>query len=153
MVQESKTFQVVIDTPDGQVIEADYSAAKVPALDGYMGILPGRSPVAAVVTTGMITLQPTRGEAAELFVSRGFLQVHDDRVHILAEECKPLEQLDAERAWDLLQQAYKLPRETPEQRTARDEAIHAARLRFSLAQRGREGMMNLDEMLSRGLDE
>ena len=72
---------------------------------------------------------------------------------VLAEECNPLEQLDAELAWDLLQQAYKLPRQTDEQIAVRDEAIHAARIRFSLAQKARKGMMSMEQMMSRGVDE
>ncbi|MBN1941720.1 MAG: F0F1 ATP synthase subunit epsilon [Phycisphaerae bacterium] len=128
-----------------------YVGLTAPALDGYLGILAGRAPLTAVVTTGQITLRPLDGPAEELFVSRGFLQVHDRTVTILAEECKPIGQLDAERAWDLLQQAYKLPRETSEQIVYRDEMIHAERIRFRLAQKGRKGAMNMEQALRRGL--
>lgn len=149
---EDKTFQVVIDTPDGQVREGRYVSVKAPALDGYVGILAGRAPMTAVVTTGSLTLTPAKGETEELFVSRGFLRVADDCLAVLAEECMPIGELDAERAWDLLQDAYKLPRETPEQEASRHEAIHAGRLRFSLAQKARKGMMSMQEMLGRGQD-
>jgi F-type H+-transporting ATPase subunit epsilon len=149
---DRKTFRCHIDTPDGRVLAGVYAAVTAPALDGYIGILAGRAPLTAVVTTGQITLTPPRGAPENLFVSRGFLQVHDDTVSILAEECTPIGQLDAERAWDLLQQAYKLPRETDEQIAHRDEVIHAERIRFSLAQKARKGMMSMDQMLSRGLE-
>jgi F-type H+-transporting ATPase subunit epsilon len=147
-----RTFEVVIDTPDGQAARGRYVSLNVPALDGYVGVLAGRAPLTAVVTTGSITLTPEAGEPEELFVSRGFLQVADNRAAVLAEECKPIGELDAERAWDLLQDAYKLPRETPEQEATRQEAIHAGRVRFRLAQKARKGMMSMQEMLGRGAD-
>lgn len=149
---ERKTFRCHIDTPDGRVLAGVYVSVTIPALDGYMGILAGRAPVTAVVTTGQITLTPAEGTTEELFISRGFLQVHDETVTILAEECKPLARLDAERAWDLLQQAYKLPRETDEQIAHRDEMIQAERIRFSLAQKARKGMMSMEQFLRRGAE-
>jgi F-type H+-transporting ATPase subunit epsilon len=150
MAKSAKTFHCRIDTPDGRVAEGEFVSAKLPALDGYIGILVGRAPVAAVVTTGLITLTPLEGQAKELFVSRGFLQVSRNNLVVLAEESKPVDQLDRDRAWDLLQQTYKMPRETVEQVAMRDEAVYAARVRFSLAQRGRKTMTSVEQMLSQG---
>lgn len=149
---DRKTFRCHIDTPDGRVLAGVYVSITAPALDGYIGVLAGRAPLTAVITTGQITLTPPQGPPEELFVSRGFLQVHEDTVSLLAEECSPLSELDPERAWDLLRQAYKLPRETEEQIAHRDEMIHAERIRFGLAQKARKGMMSMDQMLSRGLE-
>ncbi len=147
-----KTFHCRIDTPDGRVAAGDYVAANLPALDGYIGILPGRAPVTAVVTSGQITLTPPAGETQVFFVSRGFLQVHENTMTVLAEECQLLRELDAERAWNLLQQAYQLPRETKEQIAHRDERIHAERIRFSLAQKVRKGTVDAEQMFTRGLE-
>jgi len=151
MVKSGKTFRVEIHTPDGPVEGGEYISANIPALDGYMGILPGRSPVTAVVYTGAITLTSPDSQVHELFVSRGFLRMAGNVLTILAEVCKPSGDLDAEIAWDLLQQAYKLPRETSEQEALRDEAVQAGRIRFRLAQKARKGMMSLDELMSRGM--
>jgi F-type H+-transporting ATPase subunit epsilon len=151
MARSDKTFRCRIETPDGTILDKDVAGAKVPALDGYVGVLPGRAPLTAVVYTGMIGLTLPDGQAEELFVSRGFLRVSDDVMTILAEECKPLDQLDAEQAWDQLQEAYQLPRQSDAQFATREEAVHAARIRFSLAQRARKGMMSMDELMSRGL--
>jgi len=103
------------------------------------------------VYTGAITLTSPDSQVHELFVSRGFLRMAGNVLTILAEECKPSGDLDAEIAWDLLQQAYKLPRETSEQEALRDEAVQAGRIRFRLAQKARKGMMSLDELMSRGM--
>ena len=151
MEKEAKTFHCEISTPDGPVLAGEFVSANLPALDGYMGVLAGRAPVTAVVTTGLITLDEAEGEHQELFISRGFLRVHENSMAILAEECKPAAELDPEAAWDMLQRAYKMPSETDEQQGIRDEAIASGRIRFSLAQKARKGMMSLDEMMSRGL--
>lgn len=138
MADSGKTFRCEISGPDGPVTDEAVHSCVLPAADGYMGIMAGRAPLAAVVGTGQITLTDADGEKRELFVSRGFLRVRENHMTILAEECKPLEDLDAEEAWDLLQQAYALPQETDEQRALRDEALQIGRTRFSLAQKIRK---------------
>ena len=151
MDKENKTFYCEISTPDGAVLEGEFVSVNLPAVDGYMGVLAGRAPVTAVVATGLITLEKAGGESEGLFVSRGFLRVHENNMTVLAEECKPIADLDPEVAWEILQRAYKMPSDTAEQREIRDEAIASGRIRFSLAQKARKGMMSLDEMMSRGL--
>ncbi len=151
MDKDAKTFHCEISTPDGPVLDGEFISVNLPALDGYIGILAGRAPVTAVVATGLITLEAAEGKPTELFISRGFLRVNENNLSVLAEECKPTSELDPEDAWELLQRAYKMPSDTDEQREIRDEAIDSGRIRFSLAQKGRKGMMSLDEMMSRGL--
>lgn len=151
MKKEPKTFHCEINTPDGRVLDGEFVSVNLPAIDGYLGILANRAPITAVVSTGLVTLESARGETEEIFVSRGFLRVHENKMTVLAEECKPVAQLEPEVAWDLLQRAYKMPSETDDQRSLRDEAITAGRIRFSIAQKARKGMMSLDEMMSRGL--
>ena len=138
-------------TPDGKIADGNYTAVKVPALDGYMGILANHAPIAAVVTTGIITLTKPDNSQKEFFVSKGFLEVAENCVKILAEECMPTNKLDAEKSWDILQEAYKMPRDTKAQEASREEAIHAARTRFSIAQKARKSTRNLDDILKSGL--
>ena len=147
-----KKFRCEIHTPDGEITVDELVCIQVPALDGYMGIMANRAPVLAVLSTGVLTLRESSGEERQLFISRGFCQVGQNVCTILAEECLPLGELNPERAWEILQRAYKLPSDTNEQRELRDEAINAGRTRFRLAQKNKEGMMSLDEMMSRGLE-
>ena len=137
-VAADKMIHCRIHTPDGTVCDEQAVGVQLPASDGYMGILPNRAPVTAVVATGLITLNRTEGEPIELFVSRGFLQVNQNELTVMAEECTPVEKLDAEHAWDLLGRAYKLPQDTAEQRSLRDQAVDSGRIRFAMAQRGRK---------------
>ena len=150
--QQDKTFRYEIYTPDGTTCRGECVSVTMPALDGYMGVLRGRSPVTAVLRTGEITLEISPEKTESLFISHGFLQMADNCCVILAEECKPLGDLNPERAWELLQRAYRMPSDTDEQITARDEAIYDQRIRFGLAQKAHKGMMSMEAMLSRGME-
>ncbi len=151
MAKDRKTFRFEVHTPDGPGGEYELSALNVPALDGYMGVLAGRAPVTAVVTAGLAKFTLVDGQEEERFVSRGFLRVSNNAASLIVEECVTPDQLDAEKAWDILQQAYALPSDNAEQVKLRDEAVDAGRLRFAIAQKARKGMMSLDGMMSRGL--
>lgn len=150
-MQSPKTIHCEILTPDGITASGDYVCVTVPALDGSMGILANRAPIAAVVTTGLVKLRDANDKDTELFVSKGFLRVASNRATILAEECCKATELDPEKAWDILQKAYKMPRDTKAQEAIREEAIAAARIRFSIAQKARKAMGSLADVFSKGL--
>ena len=90
MSRGMKHFRCEVNTPDGAVFEQDVRSVNLPALDGYMGILPNRAPLTAVLATGVITIEPVGGETRKLFVSHGFCRVCQNHMSILAEECKPV---------------------------------------------------------------
>ncbi|MBS3821738.1 MAG: F0F1 ATP synthase subunit epsilon [Planctomycetes bacterium] len=141
-----------VHTPDGPALEGEYVSINVPARDGYMGILRNRAPVTAAVGAGQMTLNPTeQGEPERYFVAGGFLQVRDNQMTVLTEECVALNKLDAEEAWNQLQDAYKLPNVTDEQEQIRDEAIRNARIKFSLAQKARKAERSSEDVFSKGL--
>lgn len=154
MSLEDVKIRCEIYTPDGPALEGEYISVVVPAQDGYMGILRNRAPVTAVVGTGQMTLTPSEGAKPELyFVAGGFLQMRDNHLNVLAEECVAFEKLDAEEAWEQLQAAYKLPMETDAQEALRDEAIANGRTKFSFAQKARKdkGERSSADILSQGL--
>ena len=151
MASEARTFHCHIDTPDGPVLEQELVGVKVPLYDGYMGILANHAPITAVLGTGLITMRQLAGQAEELFLSRGFLRFDDNTLAILAEECMPVSQLDLETAWELLQRAYKLPSDTEEQRTLRNDAIAAGRIRFALVPKKDGENRSVEEMMRKGL--
>lgn len=155
MDSDAKKFYFEIFTPDGVRFQGDVNSVTLPALDGYMGILAGRAPVTAIVATGTITITKA-AEAGEesWFVSHGFCQMRQNHLTLLAEESKPLAELDPEHAWDMLQRAYKMPKDTIEQRSLRDQAVHNCRIRFALAQKAKKAktgeMMDFNSFMSSG---
>lgn len=66
--------------------EADSVIA--PALNGDIGILPGRQPVLAVLRPGKVRITPKDGEKLTFAVDTGFLSVDDDHVQVVVDNSK-----------------------------------------------------------------
>jgi F-type H+-transporting ATPase subunit epsilon len=138
MVDFRRPFQCEVITPETKVFAGEVVSAIFPAPDGLVGVLGGRGPLVTLLGSGSFTVRGMDGRREEYFVTGGFARFCDNALTLLAEECLPIEAIDAERAWDEIQQAQKLPRETPEQIALRDEALEAARAKFKLAQKFRK---------------
>ena len=57
----------------------------VPAVDGRLGILPGRQPVLAALQAGVVEIQPSTGETVKVQVEEGFASVDSDFVTVVVE--------------------------------------------------------------------
>ena len=134
-----KSFALEILTPDGSICREDVSSVQFPARDGQVGILPDRAPLIAIIGAGRLSAAPVSGEKRTFFVSGGFVQVRETGTAILAEECTPVEKLDAEQLWAQLQEVRKLPADTDEQYAYRSELIAEAQMRFKLAMKRTPG--------------
>ena len=96
-----------IVTADKQVFSGDVDSIIVPALTGYMGILPGHAPLLAELGFGEIVF--TTGNTMEdVFSSWGFVEVLPDRVVILAQTAELSSDIDLKRAEEAKARAEKL---------------------------------------------
>ena len=129
----SKSVTLEILTLTGSVFKEEVSSVQFPAPDGQVGVLPGRAPLIAVIGAGRLSAAPVTGEKRTFFVSGGFAHIREKGMTGLAEECTPVEKLDAEQLWDDLQKVRKLPAETDEQYAYRTELIVEAQMKFKLA--------------------
>ena len=94
-------------TADKQVYSGDVDSIIVPALTGYIGILPGHAPLLAELGIGEIVF--TAGDAAEdVFCSWGFVEVLPGRVVILAQSAELSSDIDLKRAEEARARAEKL---------------------------------------------
>ena len=78
---ESKLKCVVV-TPETTVLETDAEFVAFPALDGELGVLPGRMPLVARLGHGLLRYK-LGGAEKSLFVSGGFAQVQSNVVTLL----------------------------------------------------------------------
>jgi F0F1-type ATP synthase epsilon subunit len=108
-----------------------------PASDGKVGVLGGRSPMVALLGVGELIVTHDKADSREYFICRGFARMSNDQLVFLAEEACEISKLNAEQAWEQLQQAQASPARTPQEQAAREERIEAARERFNAAQRYR----------------
>lgn len=134
---DGRTFHCEVLTPEGRYYAADVRMVVFPAADGLVGILPGRAPLVAELGAGMLTITAPGGEKDEYYLARGFAQVREDTMTILADECLPLAEIDPEQAWDEIESARAMPQDTPGAVARRGRLLDAARTKFRLAQKHR----------------
>src|SRR4051812_50079294 len=87
-----------------QIVSADRSLAnesvdevEIPGADGYFGVLPGHTPLLAVLGAGELWYRQGQ-EKHYLAIAFGFAEVQSERVTILAQIAEKAEEIDVTRA-------------------------------------------------------
>lgn len=89
------TLEIV--TPDRSLIREEVDEVQVPGSEGYLGILPGHTPLLATLTVGELWYR-TGTEKHYLAIAGGFVEVLPDRVTILAQVAERAQEIDLARA-------------------------------------------------------
>lgn len=84
-------------TPDRVLAEVEVDEVHLPAENGYIGILPGHTPLLASLRVGEMWYR-TGPEKHFLAVSFGFVEVLPDRLIVLARTAERAEEIDMARA-------------------------------------------------------
>jgi F-type H+-transporting ATPase subunit epsilon len=82
---ESRMLEVSLISPAGVGYEGEARSLVVPAYDGKLGILYGHAPMMVLLGEGELRLRSDAG-LRRFHVARGFLQVVENKVTVLAEE-------------------------------------------------------------------
>ena len=85
----SRLMKVSVISPAQAAFEGPASVVIAPAHDGQVGILYGHAPMVTLLGTGQLLVRAPDGER-RFEVARGFLQVVDNEISILAEEVRVL---------------------------------------------------------------
>jgi len=128
----SGTFHVSVITPERAVLEAEATAVVFPAWDGEVGVLPQRAPFLFEMGIGTLRVEATDGKHT-LFVDGGFAQMVGDKLSLLTEQAKPLEDLDKAKATAALAVAREMPMLTDAEFEARQHAVERAEKQIQLA--------------------
>ena len=92
---EHLTIEIV--TPDRAVVHQTVDEARLPGAEGYLGVLPGHTPLLVMLQVGEIWFR--RGsEKTYLHAAFGFAEVLPDRIRILARTAERADEIDLERA-------------------------------------------------------
>jgi F-type H+-transporting ATPase subunit epsilon len=105
MLPEALQLEVV--TLERSVVRATVAEVQVPGLDGYLGILPGHTPLLTELGIGALSYK----EGANIFfvaVIGGLAEVLPDRVIILADAAELASEIDVPRAQADADRARKL---------------------------------------------
>lgn len=97
-------FQLEIATPERLVVREQASDAQVPAVNGYLGLLPDHSPLLAELGTGELTYT-VDGRRNSLSVDGGWIEVQPDHVRVLAVHAEKASEIDPHRAEEALHRA------------------------------------------------
>jgi len=101
-------IELVIVTPEKQLLRENAVELQMPGENGYLGILPGHAPLMTELGIGELSYHDRSGkESAHVAIVRGFAEVLPDRVTILAETAERAEEIDLQRAKDALARAEK----------------------------------------------
>jgi F-type H+-transporting ATPase subunit epsilon len=96
-----------IVTPEKHLFSGTVDSVTVPAMTGYLGILPGHAPLLAELGVGEISFR-IETDVEYLFCSWGFLEVLPDRVVLLAQTAEMASDIDIKRAEEAKVRAEKL---------------------------------------------
>lgn len=130
------TFHCSVITPERAVLEAEATFVAFPAHDGEVGILKNRAPLLYKMGAGELRVETAEG-THRLFVDGGFAQMVENRLTLLTEQAKRLEEIDLAAAERALQHARSMPSRDEAAYTARQRAIQSAEAQIRLANRAR----------------
>ena len=101
-------IELVIVTPEKQLLREKAVEVQLPGENGYLGVLPGHAPLITELGIGELSYHDASGRESEhIALVRGFAEVLSDRVTVLAETAERAEEIDLQRAKDALARAEK----------------------------------------------
>ena len=94
-----ESIQLIVVTPERQLLRETVVEVTIPGLDGQLGILPGHAPLMTELGIGELSYRTsTSNQPVALAVISGFAEVLPDRVTVLAETAERAEEIDLARA-------------------------------------------------------
>jgi F-type H+-transporting ATPase subunit epsilon len=95
----SESIELILVTPERQLLRERVGEVQLPGADGYLGVLPMHAPLMTEIGIGELSYHDVAGkESAHLALVRGFAEVLPDRVTVLAETAERAEEIDLARA-------------------------------------------------------
>jgi F-type H+-transporting ATPase subunit epsilon len=90
-------LKLEIVSADRSLVNETVDEVVIPGFDGYFGVLPGHTPLLAVLKVGELWYRQGQ-EKHYLLIAFGFAEVLPDRVTILAQTAEKAEEIDVARA-------------------------------------------------------
>jgi F-type H+-transporting ATPase subunit epsilon len=82
---------------DRSLVDATVDEVQIPGANGYLGVLPGHTPLLATLQVGQLWYRQGQ-EKHYLSIAFGFAEIQPDRVTILAQVAEKAEEIDVTRA-------------------------------------------------------
>jgi F-type H+-transporting ATPase subunit epsilon len=137
----ARTLLAEIVTPESILYTNEVQMVVATTTQGEIGILPLHAPIVTTLAAGEVRLRFGDGAADwEYFsISGGYLQVHEDKVIVLADNAIPVSQIDAARAAEsaalIKERLAELPEEAEEEREVMTRDLNWAQTQLTVAKR------------------
>jgi F-type H+-transporting ATPase subunit epsilon len=129
------TFTLEVVTPARQVVHEAVNEAQIPVLGGYIGVLPGHTPLLAELGIGELSYQ-VGNRVVSCTAMGGFVEVLADRVIVLADRSERAEEINvarAEAARDRAQKRLATPNDPNVDWKRVEESLARAQARLQVA--------------------
>jgi F-type H+-transporting ATPase subunit epsilon len=120
-------LKLKVVTPTRTVVDSEADEVEMPGELGYLGILPGHTPLITVLKTGVLSFKNGGAERA-LAITAGFAEVSNDVVTVLADSADEPAEVDVAAAERERAQAEE------ELKTASRETLEQIRSKLELAE-------------------
>ena len=120
-------LKLKVVTPTRTVVDSEADLVEIPGELGYLGILPGHTPLITVLKTGVLSFTNGGAERA-LAITAGFAEVSNDVVTVLADSADEPDEVDVAAAERERAQAEE------ELKTASRETLEQIRSKLELAE-------------------
>ena len=91
--QIPSSIHLIVVTRERKIVETDIDEVELPAYDGEIGVLPGHTPLLAMLRVGIMRYR-SGSRLSLLVLSWGFAEVLPDRVIVMAETARLPEEID-----------------------------------------------------------
>jgi F-type H+-transporting ATPase subunit epsilon len=119
------TFHCSVITPERAMLEAEATFVAFPAHDGEVGILAHRAPLLFKMGAGELRVESPQGNQV-LFVDGGFAQMVENRLTLLTEVAKRIEEIKPADVERQLAEAHGMPMTTDAEFKARQRVLRSA---------------------------
>ena len=104
---DQKNFHLEIVTPRKVVFSGEVTSFSAPGVVGGFQVLKSHAPLLSSIAIGEVKLTDVSGQEFRYATSGGFVEVHDNKVVMLAESAERSDQIDVQRANDARNRAQK----------------------------------------------
>lgn len=106
------SLKLDVVTPDRTLLSSEIQSLIVPAVEGYLGVLPNHAPMIVGLVPGMVKYR-SDGKLHYLAISGGFMEIAANKITLLADAAERPAEIDKARAEAARDRAQKRLKERP----------------------------------------
>ena len=131
-------MRLEIVTAERVLFQGDVDAVVAPGIDGEIGILPKHAALMTVLQPGELRYRTGDGEES-FVVTGGFIDVHGDKVSVLADAAERADEIDLARAEEAVSRARQriAERQSEVDLERALHSLHRAQVRLNVTRRRR----------------